>query len=139
VNKNSLDNLRPYGTPTGNPRNQELADPTPAWSIRGSMRRIAATEIDLSDKEAVEKLYTGTATIGKAIAVKAMQKALEGDLGAIKHATDSIDGPQDKEPLDQKQPIVVNIIRFGAKNDDRISVIEGEKHEENRLIPREEQ
>ncbi|MFI0489348.1 MAG: hypothetical protein ACH344_08725 [Yersinia sp. (in: enterobacteria)] len=129
---------RQFGQPNANPHWTETYAPH-RGSIRTAQRHLATQLVDPTDPQAIHEMTGGRKlSMAEMMALKQMVRAMKDDY-ACKLVTDNIDGPQNKEPLDQKQPIVVNIIRFGAKNDDRISVIEGEKHEENRLIPREEQ
>lgn len=81
-----------FGAERGNPQAQNAGRSKP-WSIRWAMRHLAAQKIDYTDKDAIKNLIgKRELTIAEAIALKSLTKAMGGDMRAIEHATDNVDG-----------------------------------------------
>ena len=61
-----------------------------AWSVRNKMRYLAAQEVDADNPEAFK--IRGKTTRADLIAMKTLQRANDGDIGAVNTVIDNLDG-----------------------------------------------
>ena len=62
------------------------------WAIRGWAKYFAGQGLDLNDPSALEKLLGHKPTVAQVLAVRMLQKAVDGNLKAIELSMDSIEG-----------------------------------------------
>jgi len=117
-NEKSLKNLKKFGTPGGSkPMNGDHGYPYERWSLRGSIRHLAAQEIDPRDKDALAKLMgKRKPTIAEMIAIKKLSKAMAGDYACMESVENSVDGKLAETIFtpDQKSIEKINLVFVDA-------------------------